>query len=1258
MKVRNLSENSLLHRHRLLSATPVAVATVLLAFAAALSFAAMVALSGGASEVAADEGVPAKHRKEAPSEQPEGTPLGVAVDQANPFTGSISGWPESGAIFLFDQQVSVFSGIEAWWSINTLNPDRGWFYGYNASTFVAHVTGITAVDEITDASTYNYTDWSVGPVDEGDIVLFHSTTTGYYAAFRVDDIYGDAALNTFANITWYFQSDGTADFSSSAPLAAEFSVSPTLSQENGIIKTTSPDPFLNIAFNQAVTLTQLALDGLDILSNTSTGDNRTFIYPARNLFIGDHTIAVTAKNAAGTNASFEWTFSVIGEPRFQIPMKPGWNLISLPSTPVDPDVNAVFAAPTSTDMVVTASGFTSGSLRLPCNPLDTSSFGPGCQVAVRSGNGQFSGTLSRIDAGRAYWVRSISFQPIWVDLPGLQGGTATLPLVTHVDPGYNLVGVLSFDQGASFGDAVPADEYFSGVPWQRAYEYDPALNQFAQILPGAGGQLSIGKGYYVYVSEPGVLLPASSLPVAVSKGATVSTTQAVVPMQPGWNFVSLPGPPVDSAINAVIPPSAPIATVLTYDPTLPGGWLVALRDETGQFVGTLTTVEDGRGYWMQSTAFADLLVDLAPAPEPRYTFSKGWNAFGITVVDPSALTDMDGDGQAAELPIDTYMPSMPWKGVYAYDAATGAMHGVLPGSPVSTRYLKIGQGYWVYTAFEGVYAPFKKPILVAPATPRPPVENAVISDHKFLSDAITYTMVDLPQPSPGMELVGWLVSNDGSIKLNTGPMGVQPDGSVIHVFDSIDPRYTAENLVHAYDTVVITEETAGANPDAPAGPPVYAHQIPAGAMAHIRHLITSWPPGSNSGILTNLKNQLGLSLEVAHLARNSTTTAGLRKWSEVLINAIEGPEGPNYGDLNGDGTVEDFGDGVGVLTHATDRKHAGFAAGAAPDDQLIVFHAKRVEIDGANLEDWASQARDLGLLSLQQADLTMAQLLIANALGLLEAALLGRDADGNGTIESVTGEGGAAQAYVEAQLIASYHLDSVPAPPEPPVPPGLQLATLKVRAYVDGRSRLVLQGNSARWHHLDFAGPGRWIDADEPTYLNGAPWFPAWPDVPDRENRDCNCDSSHYVGVPFLAAEAHTVGLAIVQARGGATVIQQPAQANGFTLIVEFDDNPPFGADWYDVKLDYLAPLLPASLLSVSPHDDQLRVVDPYSGATLGQTTITLPGRTVLGGAGAGYRPHHRRAMGPAEAVRPGRSGAGCNRPSDRGGHQQRRHRQ
>ena len=132
--------------------------------------------------------------------------------------------------------------------------------------------------------------------------------------------------------------------------------------------------------------------------------------------------------------------------------------------------------------------------------------------------------------------------------------------------------------------------------------------------------------------------------------------------------------------------------------------------------------------------------------------------------------------------------------------------------------------------------------------------------------------------------------------------------------------------------------------------------------------------------------------------------------------------------------------------------------------------------------------------------------------------------------------------------------------------------TLKVRAYIDGRSQLIIQGNRVHWHHLDFAAPGRHFDAvvSQPTDLNEANWEPIWPDVPDSENRDCNCDSSSYEGIPNLARTDQPVWLDVSQGRGEVFILQQPSAANNYTLVIEFDDNPQMGPDWYEINLGYI----------------------------------------------------------------------------------------
>ena len=308
--------------------------------------------------------------------------------------------------------------------------------------------------------------------------------------------------------------------------------------------------------------------------------------------------------------------------------------------------------------------------------------------------------------------------------------------------------------------------------------------------------------------------------------------------------------------------------------------------------------------------------------------------------------------------------------------------------------------------------------------------TAVISDGVHGADpvrngTISYSMSGVTVPDEGTVYEGWLVSDDGSVKLSTGIMTVNDDGTMNHHFTSPD----GEDLIHNYDKVVITVEPVPDTDPGPSGVFAFSDQIPAGAMAHIRHLVTNWPPGADKGILTNLKEQLDVVVLHANLAGNSDTIEGIRQHVEHVINAIEGKDGPNYGDLDGNGSVEDFGDGIGVLTHVADRKHGPFAAGAASDEEVIVAGAALVDATGKNVEDWVTLARNIALDNIINAtpSLQLAKIWLGPGAGSvvssLEAARNGYDADNDDTIEAIAGEAGADQVFVAAQKMATYTLN-------------------------------------------------------------------------------------------------------------------------------------------------------------------------------------------------------------------------------------------
>lgn len=135
--------------------------------------------------------------------------------------------------------------------------------------------------------------------------------------------------------------------------------------------------------------------------------------------------------------------------------------------------------------------------------------------------------------------------------------------------------------------------------------------------------------------------------------------------------------------------------------------------------------------------------------------------------------------------------------------------------------------------------------------------------------------------------------------------------------------------------------------------------------------------------------------------------------------------------------------------------------------------------------------------------------------------------------------------------------------------------SIRVQAWIDGQSRLILDDDTATWQHFDFAAPGR-LDCDigfphEPTQLDGSAWFPDWPDVPDCENRDCGgCLSSTFVGLAnALPNQDFTAALILHDVRGPTGIVEFPDASNGWRVVIEFDDNAIGGEYLYDVELAF-----------------------------------------------------------------------------------------
>jgi hypothetical protein len=297
--------------------------------------------------------------------------------------------------------------------------------------------------------------------------------------------------------------------------------------------------------------------------------------------------------------------------------------------------------------------------------------------------------------------------------------------------------------------------------------------------------------------------------------------------------------------------------------------------------------------------------------------------------------------------------------------------------------------------------------------------TVTIRDDKALSDKIEIALTGLPAVPAGRAYVGWLVSDDGKTMVNTGALTVGGDGSVTTTFTS--PK--GENLAGLYNKFSVTSELqADVAGTAPKGTVVaQAVGAPTQALMHVRHVIYQWDAAPNkTGLGVGTLTQAKLLSQHAHLlqdALKANNLASAKGHAEHVVNIVEGSKGPNFGDRNGDGAVQNPGDGFGLLEYAKGAgQHATFAATTPDASSYVKLHSMHVADTAENVVGWATIARDRALDVLKAADVTAATPIAAELVKNADLAL-----NGNST-KPTKGEGGAMTTYEHAQNMSGFNV--------------------------------------------------------------------------------------------------------------------------------------------------------------------------------------------------------------------------------------------
>jgi hypothetical protein len=188
-------------------------------------------------------------------------------------------------------------------------------------------------------------------------------------------------------------------------------------------------------------------------------------------------------------------------------------------------------------------------------------------------------------------------------------------------------------------------------------------------------------------------------------------TDFVLELFAGWNSVSFPSDPVDSAVDSALSNTG-IKQVVSYDATTPAQpWRIASKVDgtfTSQTEPGLASISAGPGYWVESSNFEDQTVSLSGPTSPgdarpgltTIETGNGWNLVGV--VDQSrsqtqkankgaTLTRPNAAGTGVAITNATYFNTVNNGRAYTFDTVTSKFR-----EQISTDNVTIGSGIWVF----------------------------------------------------------------------------------------------------------------------------------------------------------------------------------------------------------------------------------------------------------------------------------------------------------------------------------------------------------------------------------------------------------------------------------------------------------------------------------------------------------------------------------------------------------------------------------
>jgi hypothetical protein len=224
-------------------------------------------------------------------------------------------------------------------------------------------------------------------------------------------------------------------------------------------------------------------------------------------------------------------------------------------------------------------------------------------------------------------------------------------------------------------------------------------------------------------------------------------------------------------------------------------------------------------------------------------------------------------------------------------------------------------------------------------------------DGTALADAITISTDGMPPPPEGSQYEAWLIEDDGEHRISIKTLTFDPSNQGLLTFTDAEGR----NLLGRYSGLEITLEPDPDNNPNSSNDVAYSVRLPEDGLTHVRHLLYLFPATPNqTGFIygldadTRLLNEAANQMLTAFEAGNETEVS---LHAERMLNLIVGSQQPDdYKDWNGNGNIDDPGDGYGLLLNGENLgyiqgtySHADLALTSPNATQNMITHGDHVK---------------------------------------------------------------------------------------------------------------------------------------------------------------------------------------------------------------------------------------------------------------------------------------------------------------------------